>query len=99
MANVAFEPAGSCTVQTTDPSWRESAMSSPVNVVVHTRSLEIVAPPNGNCGRWVVHSGLPVAMSMATISPDRKSTRLNSSHQIISYAVFCLKKKKNQFGH
>src|SRR5258708_12732959 len=28
------------------------------------------------------------------LSPDRKSTRLNSSHQIISYAVFCLKKKK-----
>src|SRR5258708_26713834 len=27
---------------------------------------------------------------------DRKSTRLNSSHQIISYAVFCLKKKKTQ---
>src|SRR5947208_16156257 len=27
---------------------------------------------------------------------DRKSTRLNSSHQIISYAVFCLKKKKCQ---
>src|SRR5258708_22049854 len=27
---------------------------------------------------------------------DRKSTRLNSSHQIISYAVFCLKKKKVQ---
>src|SRR5258708_13774626 len=26
---------------------------------------------------------------------DRKSTRLNSSHQIISYAVFCLKKKKD----
>src|SRR5258708_17365064 len=30
--------------------------------------------------------------------PDRKSTRLNSSHQIISYAVFCLK-KKNQRSH
>src|SRR5258708_18338075 len=29
------------------------------------------------------------------LSRDRKSTRLNSSHQIISYAVFCLKKKKN----
>src|SRR5258708_31525997 len=27
---------------------------------------------------------------------DRKSTRLNSSHQIISYAVFCLKKKKKR---
>src|SRR5258708_24566090 len=28
---------------------------------------------------------------------DRKSTRLNSSHQIISYAVFCLKKKNNEW--
>src|SRR5256885_15390208 len=28
-------------------------------------------------------------------SGDRKSTRLNSSHLVISYAVFCLKKKKN----
>src|SRR5947208_12084972 len=33
----------------------------------------------------------------ATKNPrDRKSTRLNSSHQIISYAVFCLKKKKKK---
>src|SRR5207247_6928174 len=29
------------------------------------------------------------------INKDRKSTRLNSSHEWISYAVFCLKKKKN----
>src|SRR5947208_8013736 len=29
---------------------------------------------------------------------DRKSTRLNSSHQIISYAVFCLKKKKIKYN-
>src|SRR5258708_16446318 len=29
---------------------------------------------------------------------DRKSTRLNSSHQIISYAVFCLKKKKKNLS-
>src|SRR5438034_3728492 len=28
------------------------------------------------------------------LCPDRKSTRLNSSHTVISYAVFCLKKKK-----
>src|SRR5438552_12933435 len=34
-------------------------------------------------------------LGMRTSDPqDRKSTRLNSSHQIISYAVFCLKKKK-----
>src|SRR5258708_8501296 len=32
----------------------------------------------------------------ARASADRKSTRLNSSHQIISYAVFCLKKKKKK---
>src|SRR5258708_25063702 len=31
---------------------------------------------------------------MMQLFRDRKSTRLNSSHQIISYAVFCLKKKK-----
>src|SRR5256885_4500107 len=30
---------------------------------------------------------------------DRKSTRLNSSHLVISYAVFCLKKKNNKLHH
>src|SRR5260221_5227292 len=30
---------------------------------------------------------------------DRKSTRLNSSHTVISYAVFCLKKKKKKHEH
>src|SRR2546427_4217811 len=30
---------------------------------------------------------------------DRKSTRLNSSHSQISYAVFCLKKKKREYGN
>src|SRR5438132_9570288 len=37
-------------------------------------------------------SGLPNLQERARI--DRKSTRLNSSHTVISYAVFCLKKKK-----
>src|SRR5437764_7022208 len=36
------------------------------------------------------------AVSSARMSGDRKSTRLNSSHRCISYAVFCLKKKKNK---
>src|SRR5438552_11913963 len=35
----------------------------------------------------------------AHLPTDRKSTRLNSSHQIISYAVFCLKKKKKKQTH
>src|SRR5258707_11083306 len=33
---------------------------------------------------------------LAPVGQDRKSTRLNSSHANISYAVFCLKKKKNK---
>src|SRR5438552_10502962 len=37
-------------------------------------------------------SGVDLQISKNDV--DRKSTRLNSSHQIISYAVFCLKKKK-----
>src|SRR2546427_5064674 len=40
-------------------------------------------------------AGLFAAISYAMLR-DRKSTRLNSSHSQISYAVFCLKKKKNK---
>src|SRR5437870_10534391 len=36
------------------------------------------------------------ASAIAFLPADRKSTRLNSSHVAISYAVFCLKKKKEQ---
>src|SRR5256885_3890036 len=36
--------------------------------------------------------------AVASASPDRKSTRLNSSHLVNSYAVFCLKKKKNNMS-
>src|SRR5688572_31731650 len=39
---------------------------------------------------------MPVVYGIQDISEDRKSTRLNSSHSQISYAVFCLKKKKNK---
>src|SRR5258708_40320395 len=38
----------------------------------------------------------PMPIKLEAWPGDRKSTRLNSSHQIISYAVFCLKKKKIQ---
>src|SRR2546426_8932091 len=45
------------------------------------------------CRHWgeiLTHERTP-----AWFRQDRKSTRLNSSHLVISYAVFCLKKKKN----
>src|SRR2546426_7002840 len=42
-----------------------------------------------------VHRFVEVALGRCTVAEvDRKSTRLNSSHLVISYAVFCLKKKK-----
>src|SRR5437879_9895923 len=43
----------------------------------------------------IVHSGIRFDMIFGpAYKGDRKSTRLNSSHRCISYAVFCLKKKK-----
>src|SRR2546426_7016117 len=48
-----------------------------------------------NCGSIEeVDAVLDFAISCGTSLLDRKSTRLNSSHLVISYAVFCLKKKK-----
>src|SRR2546430_11343706 len=44
-----------------------------------------------------IDDGLPgLGVGVSTLGIDRKSTRLNSSHSQISYAVFCLKKKKSQ---
>src|SRR2546427_5266833 len=50
-------------------------------------------------GEEIVHSGptldeIDDAVKSSDLPRDRKSTRLNSSHSQISYAVFCLKKKK-----
>src|SRR2546427_8254384 len=44
-----------------------------------------------------VHHG--DAAKLGAVRQDRKSTRLNSSHSQISYAVFCLKKKKQKTMH
>src|SRR3989454_12721179 len=50
-----------------------------------------VAKPANLAHGFVQHGGDDSSVD----KPDRKSTRLNSSHLVISYAVFCLKKKKN----
>src|SRR5690625_8019316 len=58
--------------------------------VVYKDSIE----PNLKAGNGLVFAhGFNIHYSQ--IVPDRKSTRLNSSHVAISYAVFCLKKKNN----
>src|SRR5438034_5429304 len=54
----------------------------------HSRAVERHLPHEGHEG---VLNGLE-----RTVVVDRKSTRLNSSHTVISYAVFCLKKKKTK---
>src|SRR2546426_5671618 len=41
----------------------------------------------------------PIAFNLVGALLDRKSTRLNSSHLVISYAVFCLKKKKKKIDY
>src|SRR2546426_8621449 len=43
------------------------------------------------------HIGYDITSSAMSPTEDRKSTRLNSSHLVISYAVFCLKKKKIRY--
>src|SRR2546430_11908364 len=53
-------------------------------------------PRSGATGGWSSPSLAP--SSARPQSADRKSTRLNSSHSQISYAVFCLKKKKNKLS-
>src|SRR5438067_8909895 len=59
------------------------------DAVAGVYELDVVAPPRSGA----------VATVRAQLAPltDRKSTRLNSSHVSISYAVFCLKKKKKTF--
>src|SRR3712207_8398164 len=53
-------------------------------------------PPNLDQGSGTVTALDPFIWPSSTTRRDRKSTRLNSSHANISYAVFCLKKKKKK---
>src|SRR5258708_11755281 len=72
------------------------ALDQAVVAVVGERVQRHVAH-DPDLGRGVLHGLDGVgddAVRVAGELADRKSTRLNSSHQIISYAVFCLKKKK-----
>src|SRR5438034_11108238 len=65
---------------------------------IYTLSLHDALPisiQNGKLAAWYEASWkrLPEMRRPRTYILDRKSTRLNSSHTVISYAVFCLKKK------
>src|SRR5258708_11435334 len=63
-----------------------SMLLNPVSVIEAVASGKPIPQQSG--------SGSAATVAGLNVPPgDRKSTRLNSSHQIISYAVFCLKKK------
>src|SRR5689334_23561734 len=61
------------------------------------RSPPLTLPASGWFTFWYAHKSVKVSVYSIQPTPkrpgDRKSTRLNSSHSSISYAVFCLKKK------
>src|SRR3712207_8126518 len=57
-----------------------------------TVTVQILVDESGRVVSASAVSGHPL-LQQAAVSADRKSTRLNSSHANISYAVFCLKKK------
>src|SRR3989454_4211799 len=68
-------------------------------MVILTALLEAMEGTTGT-GKGATHIVVQHATGLTNFMPlayrqDRKSTRLNSSHLVISYAVFCLKKKKN----
>src|SRR3954462_2690956 len=62
---------------------------------IYTLSLHDALPISGKQAAAAVGQGLLMQHYIDLFKEDRKSTRLNSSHTIISYAVFCLKKKKH----
>src|SRR3712207_7770699 len=62
-------------------------------VVAHVAALQVTVAHVGAADR-VLADVAATHVVVAQVLRDRKSTRLNSSHANISYAVFCLKKKK-----
>src|SRR5437870_10954084 len=73
---------------------------APAPTEIYTLSLHDALPISTATKWFTANRGLAVAIvSAGGHDGDRKSTRLNSSHVAISYAVFCLKKKKNILIH
>src|SRR5207245_10428408 len=66
--------------------------SSDLHRIVHRLRLVVIVDGVGDCWMQALRTGVKSADDALQL--DRKSTRLNSSHGSISYAVFCLKKKK-----
>src|SRR3989454_4543049 len=71
-----------------------------LRVAVHEDLAHVVLELEARQVVLAGEGGVPVLLGVlreVELEPDRKSTRLNSSHLVISYAVFCLKKKKKAY--
>src|SRR2546427_7595723 len=72
----------------------------PIYVDPLTNRVTVIAKLDSAMAPYVVADSGKAAFGVRVVADsrarDRKSTRLNSSHSQISYAVFCLKKKKKQ---
>src|SRR6266705_6237706 len=72
-------------------------LTDPATTEIYTLSLHDALPISGQLGRRAGGGGPGERLrSRAALAGDRKGTRLNSSHRTISYAVFCLQKKKSR---
>src|SRR5690625_5455974 len=99
-------------VRALDPEYiNESKFVPPVEEGEETKAIPIITDDQINgemshADETIVHSPSDTTKTYTTsegdheeedeVKQDRKSTRLNSSHVAISYAVFCTKKKKNK---
>src|SRR6266480_7287181 len=76
--------------------WSPCAETGPTNMAVDRTAPIGSSTPTGLGQPPADEDGARCSSSDIELMADRKSTRLNSSHMSISYAVFCLKKKKQQ---
>src|SRR2546428_4006928 len=93
------------------PPQARHQLGNPLLIALRQKCVILIAPPivlrqprkfffqkrHKHCSRaWLQKQWISKDVFTTGFRRDRKSTRLNSSHDQISYAVFCLKKKKNE---
>src|SRR5205807_10650814 len=100
---LAPEPAEACSHwvdrlvglgRLTPPAFDAAAYPWPCPAPPGAPRLEVSAAAQADCDAWLEDKGCTSTSGRSR--QDRKSTRLNSSHLVISYAVFCLKKKRKR---
>src|SRR5207248_5603054 len=87
-----------CSATSSCCAWSASIESFPSESSVSHHQQEPIFSSRGSARVLLPSTDSPgqIILNSALSTRDRKSTRLNSSHRTISYAVFCLKKKKKQ---